>query len=269
MRKWYEIVTEAVTRGQKVFENLFSKTFNIQSVSNNNYLLDGHKGRNYQISYHDYDKSGNNYYVDIFRTVNDNGQTVYQLIGMMIPSKNGTLIDETDGKLYRKYNFNINHGFPETVDSAKIIEKLLNDLVKTGDFNQFIKDWKRLAYIESQNENKNTAFDKPISKYAGVEGKEIKEGDFLEYIWGYDQTNVDFYKVLSRKGDTVTLRKVENKTIKFDKSRLASLEVPSDKFVDAPFKKRVVDGWKSQEVSMPYGICVPWDGKPVEATHYA
>lgn len=261
MRKWYEIVIEAVTRGQKTFENLFKK-FNLGSTTNNPY---GYKGKSYQVANYD---GKYVYLIDILRTINDAGEPVYQLLSMNIGNQDETVMKEY-GSMPKKYNLIMNYGFPETPESVKIIEKLLNELFTTDDYNRFIKEWKRLAYIESQSENKNTAFDKPLSKYAGVEGKEIKEGDFLEYTWGYEQTNVEFFKVLSRKGDTVTLRKVENKRVKFDESRLASLEVPSDKFVDAPFKKRVVDGWKSQEINMPYGICVPWDGKPVEATHYA
>jgi len=269
MRKWSEIVIEAVGRGQKTFENVFNKTFQIGSIMQNRSIT-GYKGRIYEINKHDYDDSGNNYYVDILRTVNDNGQTVYQLIGLSINGKNGKLIDEKwDGALYKKYNFNVNYGFPETVESAKIIEKLLDELVKTNDFNKFIKDWKRLGYIESQKENQNTAFEKPLSRFAGMEGKEIKEGTILVNTWGYEQTNVDFYKVLSRKGDTVILRKLENKRLSFDNKRLASLEVPSDKFEGDSFKKKVIDGWKSEEVKMQFSNAIPWNGKPVEATHYA
>lgn len=42
--------------------------------------------------------------------------------------------------------------------------------------------------------------------------KKPKKGDILVEIWGYDQTNADFYKVLKRTPKMVVLRQLDTKT---------------------------------------------------------
>ena len=37
---------------------------------------------------------------------------------------------------------------------------------------------------------------------------ELKVGDILNTSWGYDQTNVEFYQVLSVKGNTITIQEI-------------------------------------------------------------
>ena len=263
MRKWSEIVLEGISRGNKTFENIFHK-FHLGSTYKNQY---GYKGRTYRIEVYLDKNTGNSYFIEITRTTDENGMIIYILSSLTITNDKGKVFDVSYGMIPKKYNMEL--GFPETVDSAKIVERLISELIKTGDYNKFINDWKRLSILEYANEEPNTSFDKPLSRFAGMEGKEIKEGGILEYTWGYEQTNVHFYKVLSRKGDIVTIRELENKRVNFDKSRLASLEVPSNKLIGDTLRKKVKDGWKSEVVDMPYGIAEPWDGKPVEATHYA
>lgn len=263
MRKWSEIVLEGVSRGKKTFENIFHK-FNLASTYKNQY---GYKGNTYRIEVYGHKKTGNTYFIEITRTEDENGKIVYIPVSLTITNDKGTVFDVSYGMLPKKYNLEL--GFPETVESAKIIERLLTNLIETGDYNKFIKDWRIQSTLEYANEEPDTAFEKPLSRFAGMEGKEIKEGGILEYTWGYEQTNVEFYKVLTRKGDIVTLRKLENKQISFDRKRLASEEVPSNKLIGDTLKKKVIDGWKSEVVNMPYGIAEPWNGKPVEATHYA
>ena len=263
MRKWSEIVLEGVSKAEKNFESLFKKN-GLKSISAN-YRYNQYKGRTFGLTiFRDDDYV---YQITVFKTKNNEGKTVYQLLSMNVGNAEKTLFKNYD--LPSKSNMIIEYGFPETVESLKIIEKLFNDLKNTGDYEKFIKDWKRLGYIEAHNENPNVAFDKPKSEFAGIEGKEIKEGTILVDTWGYEQTNVYFYKVLSRKGDMITMRKLENKRLSFDAKRLSSEEVPSNKFEGDILKRKVVDGLRSEIVRTEYGYAEPWNGKPVEATHYA
>lgn len=39
-------------------------------------------------------------------------------------------------------------------------------------------------------------------------GQRLKVGDILSYSWGYDQTNVEFYQVVSRKERTVKVMRI-------------------------------------------------------------
>lgn len=41
-------------------------------------------------------------------------------------------------------------------------------------------------------------------------GQQLKPGDLLCYSWGYDQTNVDFYQVISRTARKVTIRAIKS-----------------------------------------------------------
>jgi hypothetical protein len=43
--------------------------------------------------------------------------------------------------------------------------------------------------------------------------KEPKQNDIIYNSWGYDQTNIDFYKVISTNGKTLKLKQLENDTI--------------------------------------------------------
>ena len=40
-----------------------------------------------------------------------------------------------------------------------------------------------------------------------------KVGDLLSCSWGYDQTNVDFYQVIKKKGKTMTIKEIGGKHI--------------------------------------------------------
>ena len=42
----------------------------------------------------------------------------------------------------------------------------------------------------------------------------FKEGDFLASFWGYDQTNVNFFKVIKKTATTVTLQDWEQEIVK-------------------------------------------------------
>ena len=100
-------------------------------------------------------------------------------------------------------------------------------------------------------------------------------GAIFHWSWGYDQTNCDFYQVISRKGYMVTVREigqsvVENSTYSHGMAdqRLAI----KDSFLEnkKPFIKKVQFSSDGRPyLSMDYGWCDLWNGKPEYCSWYA
>lgn len=105
---------------------------------------------------------------------------------------------------------------------------------------------------------------------------ELKVGDVLRAIWGYDQTNVDYYQVVELNGATmVTLRKIGE-----DREASAWMQGYStpkpDKFVGGPIRRKVsvdgvsIDSVRAATLFKPTGVI---DGvkifKPTHWTSYA
>ena len=97
--------------------------------------------------------------------------------------------------------------------------------------------------------------------------KEIEPGKTILYTsWGYDQTNVDFYLTLEKKGKTLTLQHLGSKHISTDAySSMASDVLPDlDNKIGQPFKQRIGTNLKinGQFASIH-------DGRPKYSSWYA
>ena len=69
----------------------------------------------------------------------------------------------------------------------------------------------------------------------------LEVGDVLSAMWGYEQTNVDYYQVTEVKGRYVTLRPIAAQTEETGWLRGKSIPVPG-KFTGEPFRKQARDG---------------------------
>ena len=68
----------------------------------------------------------------------------------------------------------------------------------------------------------------------------VKEGDIYVASWGWEQTNIDAYQVIARKGSTVTLREIAVATVEGSESFMSDRVVPvKDEFIGDAFKKRI------------------------------
>ncbi len=85
----------------------------------------------------------------------------------------------------------------------------------------------------------------------------VGEGSVLYYSWGYDQTNIDFYKVVKRSGPMVEIVEIEQgrERTEHDGGRCWPLEKP----VGEPFKKRI----GKYGISMSCGSLSPWDRETI------
>jgi hypothetical protein len=94
----------------------------------------------------------------------------------------------------------------------------------------------------------------------------VEVGDIFYDSWGYDQTNVDFYKVVKKVSPQVVLvRQVANKVTSSGKG--SDYVVPDEKFISEPVKCRLVKGYNVPALSLS-GFdfaghkAIKWDGKP-------
>lgn len=96
----------------------------------------------------------------------------------------------------------------------------------------------------------------------------LKEGDILYCSWGYDQTNIDFYKVLEKIGkNKVKIIKLTN-----DFNHIDS-EYGTDKVSAGSIKKgaepmiKVVNSLYNSVSIYSFASATLWDGKPLYQTN--
>lgn len=98
----------------------------------------------------------------------------------------------------------------------------------------------RNTYIEKYKETilKNLEAEKERNeKYLKVK-EEYQAGKVLVCSWGYEQTQVDFYLIQERKGETLTLVPLASERTVEDLGDRGTC-LPTEKVIGEPFKKRL------------------------------
>ena len=96
------------------------------------------------------------------------------------------------------------------------------------------------------------------------------EGSVVHSSWGYDQTNIDFYRITKRKGDWLTLTPLISLT-EYNQQSMTGTCTPG--FAD-PTKKairRMICRRDKEEIGCKfksYGWIQSWDGKPMGYSTY-
>lgn len=108
--------------------------------------------------------------------------------------------------------------------------------------------------------------------------KTIKQGDFLVSRWGYEQTNVCFYQVVSRTPSTVTLQEVgsrKQRSTQYITDDMTYAAVPNpDEKVKQPFRRKVhKTTWRGADNEEfvrieSYEHARIWEKRPVYGTDY-
>ena len=101
----------------------------------------------------------------------------------------------------------------------------------------------------------------------------VETGDIFCYIWGYDQTNVDWYQVLSltKSGKSASFQKVKSLKVP-QKAMMCGTATPEmDSFTEGsqPFTKRIKKYRDELVVKMDQSSMVKWDGKPKSYSTWA
>lgn len=94
----------------------------------------------------------------------------------------------------------------------------------------------------------------------------LAEGDILYCSWGYDQTNIDFYQVVSVVGKAVVIREISKKTVREEQGADYVAAVPG-RFIGSPLRKMPQGSGGSVYVKInSHQNAYPWDGKPLYST---
>jgi hypothetical protein len=101
----------------------------------------------------------------------------------------------------------------------------------------------------------------------------LKPGDIMSYSWGYEQTNVEFFKVIKVNGRcTVTVVAIASRTVEETGFMSETVAPVPEKECGQPFRARVTGGSGSDGLvgkHFQFGWCGKWNGKPEHASHYA
>lgn len=105
---------------------------------------------------------------------------------------------------------------------------------------------------------------------------QLREGAILASSWGYDQTNVDFYRVEKVKNGWATLQQIAANETSDSKPgepwSMTGKVVPAEphKPVNDPFRRKIGECMGKPCLKIcSYEYAYPWDGKPKAVSHYA
>jgi hypothetical protein len=103
---------------------------------------------------------------------------------------------------------------------------------------------------------------------------EFQPGAILEDQWGWEQTTVDFYCIIDRKGDWVTILPMFKNTSP-EIGFMTNEETPGAINYNAKPVRKKIKSWNGKESGFSFrnyaggGWCRLWDGEPAKSTHYA
>ena len=93
-------------------------------------------------------------------------------------------------------------------------------------------------------------------------------GDILYTSWGYEQTNIDFYEIVARRGkSTLALRKLKCSSEDEGWCRHKVMPLKGQFAGDQTLTRRISKHGTAKIES--YAWLHPWDGAPKHATSYA
>lgn len=90
-------------------------------------------------------------------------------------------------------------------------------------------------------------------------------GDYIVSTWGYEQTNVDFFKVVKVGNKTVKVVKVGNTVTEYTSHGMSGWVVP----VDANVSGEEIAVRVSDHMRVRGYYATKWNGRPQHATWYA
>lgn len=102
--------------------------------------------------------------------------------------------------------------------------------------------------------------------------QKIKTGDILVDTWGFEQTNKDFYKVIKRTGDFITIKPMTSKKEYSD--NMTGYILPGELIENSkPLRKKLKCFSGSEGFTLRNyvggGWCQLWDGQKEYFTEYA
>lgn len=98
----------------------------------------------------------------------------------------------------------------------------------------------------------------------------IQIGDIFYNSWGYDQTNIDYYQVVSTTKSTISLRQIKYKG-NYNSFYMSGTKIPvKDSFCNNEILRKTPYLMSGQwRVNFECGAGGQWDGKPMDYSCYA
>ncbi len=137
----------------------------------------------------------------------------------------------------------------------------------------------RDAYVTQYTSNYAEVMDSKQSRRDALKARNSQHADVVDvghvfvWSWGYDQTNIEYFQVIAKSGQTVTVRPICQSTIPGSEQFMCEHVKPMlGHFIEAepPIRKRVQiapDG--TPYLSQEYGYCSLWRGESSYQSHYA
>lgn len=102
-------------------------------------------------------------------------------------------------------------------------------------------------------------------------GETYDEGKVIEYSWGYDQTNIQYYLIIKRTKTTVTLVEIGKRNVTQDGFMSGHCEPDITKIIGEPFRRKVHirNGKEIGVAVMDYGWGDLYNGRPGQWSSYA
>ena len=100
---------------------------------------------------------------------------------------------------------------------------------------------------------------------------DIKIGDIFTYSWGYEQTNIDFFQVVSTTAKTISIRKIKAGVSDYEQQYMSGHKVAiKNAFVSDEIIRKTPYYFNGHwHINFEYGTGCKWDGKPELFTCYA
>lgn len=101
-------------------------------------------------------------------------------------------------------------------------------------------------------------------------------GAIVSHSWGYEQTNIDFFRIVKRVGDWVTIQKMTAVEKSNGPTSMTGTVVPGEDTDAKPFRRKLrygsaTYGTANKIIGFPiksYGWASAWDGQPEHVSHY-
>ena len=169
------------------------------------------------------------------------------------------------------YNNIVNASIGETVSTrhknGMNYEYSITDALTQQGYKKGIEFDTDFNWSNCQTYIKKLAEIKPYSKPK----HNIKPGDIFYNSWGYEQTNIDFYQVVSTTAKTITLRAIKGTSNDYNDYHMTGSKVAAkDSFCsDELIRKTPYLMGGTWCISFEFGAGSQWDGSPMDYSCYA
>lgn len=103
------------------------------------------------------------------------------------------------------------------------------------------------------------------------ETEEIQLGDIMVSSWGYEQTNVDFFKIIKMTSKTIWIQPVKSKFV-YESGFMSNTVIPTDEIETKTIFESIIQCRLNQfgrfSIRNQFSLG-KWDGTPMLESHYA